>query len=136
MVVRKCLLDIVVFITGAVVMILELVGTRILAPYVGSSIIVWTSVIGIILGSLSLGYALGGRFADKYPSYRVLSAIIFVSAVSVALLAAFKEVFLNGLSNFFSDLRLKSVISSLTLFAPPSVLLGAVVPYSVKLKLK
>lgn len=62
---RKFSLEIIVFITGAVVMILELVGSRIIAPYAGTSIIVWTSLIGIILGSLSIGYNWGGRLADK-----------------------------------------------------------------------
>ena len=58
---RKYKLEIVAFIGGAVVMILELVGSRILAPYLGTSIIVWTSLIGIILASLSLGYFWGGK---------------------------------------------------------------------------
>ena len=48
-------LEITVFIVGAVIMIFELVGSRVLGPYFGASIFVWTSLIGIILGSLSLG---------------------------------------------------------------------------------
>lgn len=135
-VMKRYLLEIVVFITGAVVMIMELVGTRILAPYVGSSIIVWTSLIGIILGSLSLGYAFGGKLADKNPSYKVLSTIIFLATIYIALLALFKEVVLSTVSGASFDLRFTSVASSLVLFAPPSLLLGMVVPYTVKLRLK
>jgi len=60
-------LEIVVFVCGACVMILELVGARLLAPYLGTSIYVWASLIGIILGALSLGYWLGGRLADRKP---------------------------------------------------------------------
>ena len=77
---KKYILEIIVFICGAVVMILELVGSRVLAPYVGTSIIVWTSLIGIILGSLSLGYWWGGKIADKKPNYKTFSFIIFIPA--------------------------------------------------------
>lgn len=73
----KYILEIAVFICGAVVMIFELVGSRVLGPYFGTSIFVWTSLIGIILGSLSLGYYLGGKVADKTPSLNNLSLIIF-----------------------------------------------------------
>lgn len=133
---KKYLLEIIVFITGAVVMILELVGTRILAPYVGSSIIVWTSLIGIILGALSFGYAKGGELADKKPSYRNFSLIIFVSAVNIALVSVFREYILSTVQFLSNDLRITSVISATILFAPPSFFLGMVVPFAVKLKLK
>lgn len=55
----------VVFLSGAIGMGLELIAARVLSPYVGSSNIVWTSIIGIILASMSLGYWLGGKQADK-----------------------------------------------------------------------
>lgn len=133
---RKYLLEIIVFITGAVVMIMELVGTRILAPYVGSSIIVWTSLIGVILGALSFGYAKGGEIADRNPSFKTFSLVIFLSAINVALVSIFREDVLTFVQNLSKDLRMTSVISATILFAPPSILLGMVVPYAVKLKLK
>jgi len=77
----KYILEIAVFVCGAVVMVFELVGSRVLGPYFSTSIFVWTSLIGIILGSLSLGYYLGGRIADKNPKLHYLSLIIFLSAV-------------------------------------------------------
>lgn len=61
------MLEVVVFLCGAVVMILELVGSRLLAPYLGSSIIIWSSLIGTILGCLSLGYWWGGRRRTMSP---------------------------------------------------------------------
>lgn len=133
---KRYLLEIIVFITGAVVMMMELVGTRILAPYVGTSIIVWTSLIGIILGALSFGYAKGGELADKRPSHKTFSLIIFLSAINVALVSILREGVLTFVESLSQDLRITSVISAILLFAPPSVLLGMVVPYAVKLKLK
>ena len=81
----KYILEITVFICGAVVMIFELVGSRILGPYFGTSIFIWTSLIGIILGSLSLGYYLGGKIADKEPNLNNLSLIVFLSSISILL---------------------------------------------------
>ena len=62
---KKYKLEIIVFLAGAIGMGLELVAARVLSPYVGSSNVVWTSIIGIILASMSLGYWLGGKKADK-----------------------------------------------------------------------
>ncbi len=131
---RKHSLEIIVFICGAVVMIIELDGSRILAPYLGTSIIVWTCLIGIILGSLSIGYFYGGLLADKRPSYGLLAAIILAAGIFVGLLAAFKEILLAFFENLNTALELKSVIATLALFAPPGILLGMVSPFALKLK--
>jgi len=133
---RKYTLEIVVFITGAVVMALEIVGSRVLAPYVGTSIIVWTSLIGIILASLSLGYWLGGRIADKNPHRRLLARIILSAGLLIGLVSFVKAPLLSLIENSFSDIRLASVLSTLILFAPPSLFLGMVLPYAVRLKLR
>ena len=65
---KNYLLEIVVFICGSAVMIFELVGSRVLGPYLGASIFVWASLIGVILGSLSVGYWLGGKSQIKNQS--------------------------------------------------------------------
>jgi len=83
--IKKYLLQIVVFTTGCIVMILEIVGSRVLAPYVGTSIFVWTSIIGVILASLSLGYYWGGKLADKRADILILAKIIFFAGVSIGL---------------------------------------------------
>ena len=133
--INKYLLEIVVFVCGAVVMIFELVGSRVLGPYFGTSIFVWTSLIGIILGSLSLGYYLGGKIADKKPSLKNLSLIIFLAAISISLTVLIKDSLLVILQNSFTDIRASSVLASLSLFLPASVFLGMVSPYAVKLKM-
>ncbi|PIR93199.1 spermidine synthase [Candidatus Falkowbacteria bacterium CG10_big_fil_rev_8_21_14_0_10_43_10] len=133
---KKYVLELIVFICGAAVMVLELIGSRVLAPYLGTSIFVWTSLIGIILGSLSLGYYYGGRISDKYPDYKIFSLIIFLSAVCVTFIALLKFLFLTFLMGQVEDIKAGSVIAATVLFAPPSILLGMVSPYAVKLKIK
>lgn len=129
-------LEITVFFTGAIIMIYELIGSRILGPYFGTSIFVWTSLIGIILASLSLGYFLGGKLSDQQPTYTKLSLIIFTAGIFIGLTSILKDIILILLYNNIHNIKYASVISSLIIFAPPSILLGIVSPYSAKLKLK
>src|SRR5438128_4122955 len=74
-------------ITGAVVMALEIVGSRLLAPVFGNSLFVWGALIGVILGAMSSGYAAGGWLADRYPSGTVLAWLLLLSGVWTFLLA-------------------------------------------------
>ena len=132
----KYTLEAAIFICGAVVMVFELVGSRVLGPFFGTSIFVWTSLIGIILGSLSLGYYLGGKIADKKPSFDILSLIVFLSAAAIGLTTFIKDFLLLLLQINISDIRISSIVASLILFLPASVLLGMVSPYAAKLKLE
>ena len=75
-------------------MVLELIGSRIVAPYLGTSIFVWTSLIGIILAALSAGYYTGGRLSNNKPALGTLTTIIFISGISVYALVLFKAPFL------------------------------------------
>ena len=127
-------LEIIVFICGACVMILELVGARLLAPYLGTSIYVWASLIGIILGALSLGYWLGGRLADRKPEYVYLAAVILIGAVYIGLIPLFKDVVLR--LSALGGIKVGSIISASFLFIAPSVFLGMVSPYALRLKIK
>ena len=129
------MLDVTVFICGAVVMVYEIIGSRILAPYIGTSTYVWTSLIGVILGSLSLGYWLGGRVADRRPDIKVLASAIFVSAGLISLTTLIKDVFSSFVGGLSVPIELKAVIAALVLFAPASVCLGFVTPYAVRLKI-
>lgn len=132
---QKYKLEFIVFIGGAVVMILELTGSRVLAPYLGTSIFVWTSLIGIILGSLSLGYYLGGKLSDKKTSYEIFSLILLSSGILIAFSALSKTLVLDLIQNSTKDIRIASVIGAITLFAPASIFLGMISPYAVKLKM-
>jgi|WetSurMetagenome_2_1015567.scaffolds.fasta_scaffold00214_5 spermidine synthase len=133
---KKNILELVVFICGAVVMALELVGSRILAPYLGASIIVWTSLIGVILGCLSLGYWLGGKVADKRPEYKTFSLIILTAGLFTGMIAFFSSFVLTLLQNSVDDLQIAAPVATFALFGMPSILLGMITPYAVRLKME
>jgi spermidine synthase len=128
-------MELAVFVCGACVMVLELVGSRLIAPYLGTSLFVWTSLIGVILGCLSAGYWLGGRLADKHPDNKTLARVIFFSGISVIAIALVGDAVLMLVQSTVSDLRVGAVIATLSLFGVPSMLLGMVSPYAVRLKL-
>ncbi len=117
-------------------MIFEIVGSRVIAPYFGTSIYVWTSLIGVILGSLSAGYWLGGRLADKDPGFKALSRIILAAAIFIILATMLKGPVLAYLSEAFTDMIMRTLLAAIILFAPASLFLGMVSPYAVRLKLK
>lgn len=126
-------LEFIVFASGTIVMILELIGSRLLAPFLGTSIFVWTALIGIILGALSLGYYLGGRLSAKNSNLDRLTLILFFAGVSIFLISIFKNEIL-GIATLIG-VKWGSVLASAFLFGAPSVLLGMVSPYSVRLKI-
>jgi len=133
--VRQIVLDVTVFLCGAMVMIYEIIGSRVLSPFIGASTYVWTSLIGVILGSLSLGYWLGGRMADRKPDLKILASVIFFSGGLISLTVLIKEVALSAVASAPVGIELRSLIASVLLFAPASVALGFVTPYAVKLRM-
>lgn len=135
MTLRKFILELTVFVCGALVMIYEIIGSRLLSPYIGASTYVWTSLIGVILAALSLGYWLGGRIADRRPELKILASILFLAGGLVGVTILLKDLILSFLAQMPFGLEVKSVVAALLLFAPASVLLGFVTPYAVKLKI-
>ena len=116
-------------------MILEIVGSRVYAPYLGSSIYVWTSLIGIIMGSLSIGYYYGGKLADKGANYKTLSGLIFLAGCFIFLTNIIKSVVLYHIVSIIPDPKIAAIFAGIFLFVFPSILLGMVSPYSVKMRL-
>ncbi len=133
--VSRYILELTVFVCGALVMIYEIIGSRLLSPFIGVSTYVWTSLIGVILASLSLGYWLGGKMADRRPRVSVLASAIFIAGGCVSVTILLKDIILSFIAAAHTGLEIKSVIASLLLFAPASVGLGFVTPYAVKLKM-
>src|SRR6478735_7535512 len=81
----------VAFVTGAIVMSFEMLGSRYLNPYFGSGIYTWASLISTVLAALCAGYFLGGYAADRYPSPTVLGATVLVGSLYILVLPAFSE---------------------------------------------
>src|SRR5688500_20248990 len=75
------------FVTGAVVMALEILGSRLLAPVFGNSLFVWGALIGVILAAMSSGYAFGGWVSDRLPGGYVLSGLLLFSGAWTFLIA-------------------------------------------------
>ena len=67
------------FLSGIAVTAMEISASRIVAPFVGSSSIVWTNVIGVVLAALSVGYYLGGRLAERNPNLHILLSIMLAT---------------------------------------------------------
>lgn len=119
------------FVCGAVVMVIELIGSRVIGPPFGVSLFVWTSLITVTLVSLALGYWIGGRMADVHENAETLFLIILASGVYLLFVPTVKGVIMESALGL--GLRLGSLASSAALFGPPLFLLGMVTPYVVKL---
>jgi len=130
---KKMILPAVVFITGGCVLILEVTATRVLAPYFGNTIYTVSSIIGVILLALSLGYYGGGKLADSRPESSWFYGIIFLSGLSVIILELIIILILPALGDSLS-LIYGPLIVSLILFFLPALLLGALSPYAIKLQ--
>ncbi|MDD5447282.1 MAG: fused MFS/spermidine synthase [Methanocellales archaeon] len=124
-------LPITLFVTGGVIMMLELLGTRIVAPYYGTTLYVWSSLITVTLVFLSLGYFLGGRIIDKKPRTDILYLVIFCAGLSVIFIPAITSPVMAA-SNPLGP-RLGSLTSAFVLFSLPMTLLGMVMPSAIKL---
>ena len=130
---QQNLLPISVFITGACVLIIEIVAVRVLSPHYGNTIFTVSSVISVILAALSIGYYVGGKFADRHPSLQWFFGIILISGLLVLVFHFFSLVILPILSISLS-LTSGPLISSLLLFLVPALLLGTLSPYAIKLQ--
>ncbi len=126
-----------VFGAGIGALATEITASRLLAPYFGSSTIVWANLIGIILAALALGYWLGGRIADRRPQPSLLGFIVLAAALCVAAIPFVAKPFLDltveGLDEASAGAVVGSFLAVLLLFAPPVVLLGMVSPFAIRL---
>ena len=128
-------LELISFSTGFILLAYELIAARIMAPSIGSSNYVWTSVIGIIIAALSLGYVAGGRIADARAKAIDVVWLLLASAGLIMLSRGLHPGVLDWVAAMDVDTRIQAVIAATVLFAPASFVLGAISPYLVKLKL-
>ncbi|KHO45600.1 MAG: hypothetical protein QS98_C0009G0009 [archaeon GW2011_AR3] len=120
----------VVFLAGAAVMILELLGTRIISPYYGTTLFVWSALITVTLVFLAIGYYLGGKAVDMPSLFGKMEYAIAISGLLFIVIPKISARILL-LSNSLGN-RMGPLSAAALLFGPAFVLLGMVVPYCVK----
>lgn len=126
-------LHILVAITGGCVLVLEVVASRILAPYFGNTTYTFSGIISIILLGLSLGYYWGGQIADRFPYKKIFFLIILISGVFTIFIQIVNFLFIAKIALLF-HLTTGPIILSVILFFTPAIFLGMLSPYAIKLQ--
>jgi MFS family permease len=126
---------VLVFVAGYSVMSIELLGGRILAPYFGNSIYVWGSIISVFMLALALGYLIGGQLSLRRPTLRKLGLVFILAAASIVPLVLWADLVMNWIFTRIYDPRYGSLAAALLLFLLPTLVLGIVSPYAIRLRI-
>ena len=129
-----------VFFAGCASLAVEMSASRLLGNYFGSSNLVWAVIIGLILIYLSVGYTIGGRWADRSPKLETFLTILAWAALLIGLVPLAARPILRAASQAFDNMQiavmLGAFISVLVLFSLPVTLLGTASPFAVRLALE
>jgi predicted membrane-bound spermidine synthase len=135
---QRALLLALVFLCGAVSIGTELAMSRLLAPYFGTSTFIWANLIGLTLAFLAVGYYLGGRLADRYPTLEVMLIIAGLAGFAVALIPVIARPSLRESLDAFDNLNVGaffgSFFGSLLLMALPMLLFGCISPFAIRMR--
>ena len=123
-----------VFVSGAVLLGVEIAASRVLAPYFGNSLFVWGSLIGVVLTGLAVGYWLGGALADRLPATGLLLGVMALAALSILAIPVIDEPVLEAVVSWDPGPRLNPLLAAIALFGVPSVLMAGVTPIAVRLR--
>ena len=130
-------LDVAVFFSGMASLALEFTASRLLERTFGSSNLVWASIIGLILIYLAVGYFLGGRWADRSPSFKTFFKILIWASLTMAIIPLIARPVLQAASTAFDRLEFGilfgSFIAILILLVIPVTLLGTASPFAIRL---
>ncbi|MEZ4572003.1 MAG: fused MFS/spermidine synthase [Thermomicrobiales bacterium] len=128
----------VVFAGGISSIAIEVAASRLIGPFFGSSTFIWANLIGLTLLYLTIGYFLGGRLADRFPSPDVLFTITTIAGISIAVTPYLAGPILRASLDAFDDVNVGvfygSLLGTILLFAVPITLLGMVSPFAVRLR--
>jgi spermidine synthase len=130
---RGAALAFTTFVSGAVLLGLELAASRVLAPAFGNSLFVWGALIGVVLSGLAIGYWTGGVLADRWPSPRLLVGAVFIGGLLVLAVPLVDERVLDWVERWDPGPRADPLIAAIILFGPPSVVLATVTPIAVRI---
>ena len=125
-----------VFLSGAVLLGVEIAASRVLAPYFGNSLFVWGALIGVVLTGLSVGYWAGGALADRVPAATLLLGVIGLGAFAVLAVPLVDGAVLEAIVSADPGPRLNPLLAAVALFGPLSVVLAAVTPVAVRLRMR
>lgn len=128
----KFYLPFAVVVSGASVLALEILGTRVIGPWYGVSLYLWSALIGVTLAALAAGYALGGRWADRRPDLARFSLLFVVAGLWTIILPWLKHPILAATEPLGVKVAVMSAATAL--FFPPLLVLGMVSPYAIRLK--
>ncbi|MFQ5946236.1 MAG: fused MFS/spermidine synthase, partial [Anaerolineae bacterium] len=135
---RDRLLAVLVFTSGFGILALEMSAARLLAPFFGTSLVIWANLIGLVMVALAAGYLLGGRWADRNPRRKVPYQIVawagFYSGLIPLLARPILNISATGFQQLAADILLGSLVALLALFAVPVVLLACVGPFAIRLQ--
>ena len=129
----KILIYMITFLGGGIFLGLEIIASRVLAPYFGNSIYVWGSLISVFLLALSIGYYFGGLLADKMPSFKILALLILGASFFVLIIPVIQIPVSRIIVAWDLELRISSLIACISFFMIPSVLNGMITPFVIKL---
>ena len=125
-----------VLLCGIGLMSLEMVGARVLWNNFGSSVFVWGSIISVFMAALALGYYLGGHVADRKPSLTWLAGIVAAAGVLVLVVTHVSVPLCDAVDEWDLGARAGPLVASSALYFLPSVLLGMISPFAVRLQAK
>jgi len=114
-------------------MALEIVGSRVLAPYFGGSIFVWGSLIGVFLAALSIGYYVGGRLVDRWPIASLLAVFLFAAGAFVLLLPTYGSRISDEIALRDYGARANPLLTCMLLFFIPGMLMAVTSPFVIRL---
>jgi spermidine synthase len=120
-----------VFVTGAAVLVVEIAGARVLAPYYGSGLYSWTAMIAVAMAALAVGYAMGGRAADRRPDPSFFFGLILLAGVLVLIIPWLGGAIIRATAPLGPRTGVTS--ASLLLFFPSLSLLGVATPFAIRL---
>ena len=122
-----------VFVSGAVLLGVEIAASRVVAPFFGNSLYVWGALIGVVLTGLSVGYWVGGTLADRIPSIRLLLSVMSLGALLVLAIPFVDEWTMRRVVDVDFGARMNPLVAAVVLFGPMSVVLAAVTPVAVRI---
>lgn len=129
--VRPLLLQFTLLVSGASVMIIEILGTRILGPFYGLGLQVWAALITVALVALAFGYWIGGKVADRWQSAALFHALVAGAGLATFLVRMLASPILHAFAGL--GLEAGALASALVIFGPALFLLGMLTPLAVRL---